>query len=266
MRNVRKAIAVVAVAATTLATASVASADLAYVVTDEGVIVEIDDPKYPPNGYSNEPGTVHIYDEPSLDGNDADENGVHVGTNPSPTPPTGYSTETTVKAKKLTLNRKSAATLMHGTIKLTATIAPSNATNKKLNWKSSNPKVASVSKNGTVTGIAKGKATVTASTTDGSNLSAKCVVQVKIRPVTSITLDGGATQATMKSGAKKLLKAKVNPANASIRTLSWRSTNAKVAKVSSNGTVTAGAPGTATITATAKDGSKKKATIRIVVK
>ncbi len=54
------------------------------------------------------------------------------------------------------------------TVKLTATIAPANATNKKIIWNSSNPEIASIGTDGTIEGKAAGETTVTVTTEDGS--------------------------------------------------------------------------------------------------
>lgn len=71
------------------------------------------------------------------------------------------------------------ATVKKGnTIQLNAKVLPENATNKTLSWTSDNPSVAVVSSEGLVTAVSAGKATITASSTDGSNVSASCVITV----------------------------------------------------------------------------------------
>ena len=77
----------------------------------------------------------------------------------------------------MTLDKTTASIPINGTVKLTATVAPSNATNKKVTWSSSDTKVATVDGNGNVTGKAKGTATITVTTEDGSK-TAKCTVNV----------------------------------------------------------------------------------------
>ena len=61
---------------------------------------------------------------------------------------------------------------------LTATVQPLSATNKKLNWSTSNDNVATVTADGLVKAVAVGKATITATSTDGSNVTASCAVEV----------------------------------------------------------------------------------------
>ena len=64
------------------------------------------------------------------------------------------------------------------TSQLTATVLPTNASNKAVTWSTNNSQVATVNSNGRVTAVAPGTATITATTTDGTNLSASCVVTV----------------------------------------------------------------------------------------
>ena len=77
----------------------------------------------------------------------------------------------------LNLDRAESTLEEAGTLTLTATIEPANATTKELEWTSSNESVATVV-DGVVTAVSAGSATITARTTDGSNLSATCEVTV----------------------------------------------------------------------------------------
>ena len=92
-----------------------------------------------------------------------------------------------VPVSSVTLN-KTSTTLSAGTsTTLTATVAPSNATNKTVSWKSSNTAVATVDSAGKVTVVAAGSATITVTTADGSK-TATCAVTVYSKPtVSSIT-------------------------------------------------------------------------------
>lgn len=178
-------------------------------------------------------------------------------TEPSSTP----SPSTPVAVSGVALNKKVATINVGKTVTVKATVTPANAANKTLAWTSSNTKIATVS-NGVVKGVKAGRVVITAKTTDGSNISATCTVTVK-QPVTSISLS---KKATMYTGKKLTLKAKVNPANASNKALTWKSSNTKIAKVASNGVVTGVKAGTVKITATAKDGSRKSATCTVTVR
>ena len=185
--------------------------------------------------------------------------------NPSSTTPTVTSStpspSTPVAVSGVALNKKVATVNVGKKVTVKATVTPANADNKTLVWTSSNTKIATVS-NGVVKGVKAGRVIITAKTTDGSNISAKCTVTVK-QPVTRISLS---KKATMYTGKKLTLKAKVNPANASNKALTWKSSNTKIAKVASNGVVTGVKAGTVKITATAKDGSRKSATCTVTVR
>lgn len=186
-------------------------------------------------------------------------------TEPSSTTPTVTSStpspSTPVAVSGVALDKKVATVNVGKKVTVKATVTPANADNKTLAWTSSNTKIATVS-NGVVKGVKAGRVIITAKTTDGSNISATCTVTVK-QPVTSISLS---KKAIMYTGKKLTLKAKVNPANASNKALTWKSSNAKVAKVSSKGIVTGVKAGTVKITATAKDGSRKSATCTVTVR
>jgi uncharacterized protein YjdB len=117
-------------------------------------------------------------------------------------------------------------------------------------------------KTGKVTAVAKGTATITCTAADGSGVTATCKITVT-EPVTSIKLD--VSSKTIAKGKSVTLKATVKPSNATDKTVTWKSSNTKVAKVDKKtGKVTAKKVGTATITCTSADG-KTKATCKITV-
>lgn len=150
------------------------------------------------------------------------------------------------------------ATLNVGeTQELTAVVAPSNATNKTVTWASSDPAVATV-KDGVVTAVGKGTATITVTTEDG-NHTAACTITVKL-PVSKVTLNETSTALVV--GSTKQLIATVEPANADDSTVTWKSGDTNVATVDQNGNVTAVGVGSTTITATA---GGKNATCKITV-
>ena len=113
---------------------------------------------------------------------------------PRPTAtPAPTATPKPVKVSSITLNQTSLTMTSKGqTASLTATVNPGNAANKSITWSSSNSSVATVSANGTVTAVANGTADITATAADGSGMSAKCSVTVKVpNNVTTISLEGG---------------------------------------------------------------------------
>lgn len=82
------------------------------------------------------------------------------------------------KNKTIVLNKSTDSLQIGQTDTLTTTITPDNVTNKNVVWKSSDESIATVDQTGKVIAVKEGTATITATTTDGSNLSASCVVTV----------------------------------------------------------------------------------------
>lgn len=159
----------------------------------------------------------------------------------------------------ITLN-KTATVYTGRTTTLKATVAPENAL-KSLQWSSSNNGVATVTQSGVVKGVRAGVATITVKSLDGSNKTATCKVTVR-QSVQSISM---AKKATVLTGKKVTLKVKVSPTNAYNKSLYWKSSNTKVAKVTQTGVVTGVKKGTATVSATTKDGSKKTVKCTVTV-
>ena len=156
-----------------------------------------------------------------------------------------------VKVTGVTLDKTTLKIKKGGAKILTPTITPSNATNKEVTWSSSNKDVAGVNSSGKVSAYAPGTATITCKTKDGG-YTATCKVTVYIA-VTGVTVSP--TTATLGVGDTKTIKATVKPSDATTKTVTWKSSKTSVATVSSSGKVTAVAAGTATITATTKDGA-----------
>lgn len=149
--------------------------------------------------------------------------------------------------------------------KLTASVVPANATNQELVYKSSNETVAIVSKDGIITGLNEGWATITVCSDENQAIYGTCTVKVGLPVyVTKITLD--TTNVTMWAGATRQLGVSIEPANADIKTVTYGSSNPDVATVSNTGLITAKKKGTTTITVTAADGSGKSASCAVIVK
>ena len=147
--------------------------------------------------------------------------------------------------------------------KLTATVEPTNATNKNVTWSSDHEAIATVDQNGTVTARRGGQATITVTTADGSK-TATCTVRVRIQigePVQSVGLNK--TELALEVGKTGTLEAKVEPSDATNKNVTWSSSNSEVATVD-NGVVTAVSAGEAIITVTTEDGGKT-ATCKVTV-
>ncbi len=165
--------------------------------------------------------------------------------------------------KSVKLNKTSASLKKNKTVTLAATVNPSNATNKKVSWTSSNTKVAVVDKNGKVTAKAPGSAVITVKTAN-KGFTATCKVTV-IQPLKGISFANKTVTADL--GKKTKLSVVYSPKNATNKKLKWTSSNKSVAKVSSDGTLTPLKLGTVTITAKSKDGGfTAKCTVKIVRK
>ena len=142
---------------------------------------------------------------------------------------------------------------------LTATVSPSNATNKTLTWSSSNTSVATVS-NGVVKAVGFGTATITAKSNNGK--TASCTVTVNPIQPTGIKATPETSTLYGLNGTVKL-SANVMPSNATNKAVTWSSRNTSVATVSSDGTVKAVGYGTAVITATTVNGLTSNCTINV---
>jgi len=145
------------------------------------------------------------------------------------------------------LDKSSAKLGVGQSLTLKATLAPSGASAAK-SWKSSNSAVVSVSSAGKITGKKTGKATVTVTTANGK--TASCAVTVAPAP-TAIVL--GVRNASLAVGKTLKISSFFTPLGAE-STRKWTSGNTKIAAVAQDGTVTAKAAGTVTITVTAHNG------------
>ena len=146
---------------------------------------------------------------------------------------------------------------------LEANVSPAEADNKKLKWTSLTPDIATVTEDGTMTGLKMGTAKVKAETTDGSNLSCVFEVQVTGLPVSTISLP--AESSIIKTESMKL-EYSILPLVSDNQKLKWSSNATDIASVDENtGVITAHKVGDAVITATATDGSGISASTKIHV-
>ncbi len=156
-----------------------------------------------------------------------------------------------IPVESVTLDNNSLTLTEGDTGSLNASVNPDNATDKTVVWTSSDESVATVDQNGVVTAVAPGSAVITAS---AGGKSDSCEVTVNayvppVIPVESVTLDNNSL--TLTEGDTGSLNASVNPDNATDKTVVWTSSDESVATVDQNGVVTAVAPGSAVITASA---------------
>ena len=164
---------------------------------------------------------------------------------------TGKKTITLTKGKKATLTT-------------TVTVTPNKAANKKVTYKSSNKKVATVNSKGVITAKKAGSAKITVTSKKNSKKKATVKVKVVKGKVTKVTLSK--TTASIEEGKTATLKATVKTSGKSPnKTVKWTSSNTAVATVSTKGVVTAKKAGTVTIKATSTDGTKKSASCKVTV-
>lgn len=161
----------------------------------------------------------------------------------------------------VSLNIKTTTINVGASKTLSATISPTNATNKDVTWDSSDTSIATVDSNGKVTGVSAGKATISVTTVDGKK-TATCKVTVKAVKVTKVSLNKKTTSINV--GENETLIATIAPTNATNQNVTWKSSNKAIATVDSNGNVVGVKAGTAIISVTAVDG-KKTATCKVTI-
>ena len=148
-------------------------------------------------------------------------------------------------------------------MQLQVTTLPENADKETITFTTSDASIVNVNQNGLITtGSKAGKALIVAKTQSG--VAKYFWIQVMNGKVTSVKIK--ATKNVVKKNKKLKLKAVVKTTKKASKKIVWQSSNTKIAKVSSNGTVTALKKGKVKISAIAADGTGKKATITLRVK
>lgn len=158
----------------------------------------------------------------------------------------------TNKPTKITLNYTSVSTYVGGKVNLKVKTVTQKNASKQVSWKSSNTKIATVTKDGVVKAKKTGTIIVTATSKEKNNVKATC--KIKVYKATKTLKLTTKTKYTLKVGDKKTLKAKVTSPAKGAQPIQWSSKNSKIAKVDSKGKVTAVKAGTTYIVA--KSGGK----------
>lgn len=146
----------------------------------------------------------------------------------------------------ISLNSNSFSLKKGETAQLTATVTPSDATNKTVKYTSSNNNIAKVDSNGKITAVGGGTAKITAT---AGGKSAVCTVSVSVKQ-TGIAVSGSKDKSVGEDSTLRLTTSKVPSDATDSYAVSWASSDNSVATVSENGTVTGVKQGTAVITAT----------------
>jgi alpha-tubulin suppressor-like RCC1 family protein/uncharacterized protein YjdB len=149
-----------------------------------------------------------------------------------------------------------------GEITLTAAVTPADASNQNVTWSSSDPAVATVDASGRVIMRSIGNASITATSEDGGH-TASVLVIVRV-PLQYVSIDGD-RYLTLTAGREHQLTTSFTPENATIKTVTWTTTNEAVATVDQTGLVRAIGPGNAVIVVTSEDGNRASA-VNIAVK
>lgn len=145
------------------------------------------------------------------------------------------------------------------------TITPSSASNQNVTWQSSNPSVVRIDAGGNMSALQEGQATVTVTTDDGG-FKATCNVTVVAGLVLVTRLAVVPQVAAIEAGSWSIVSASIAPENATNKSVRWSSSDTSVARVDTDGKVTAiKAGGTATITCATQDGSNRTASCTVSV-
>ena len=161
----------------------------------------------------------------------------------------------TIALKGITINKSTLTLKETNSETLKITFNPSDATNKKVTWKSSNTNIATVDSNGKVKALKPGSATITAISNDGGYVSTcKVTVEALSKKVTSVSLDK--KELNLLAGEESTLKVTVNPNYAENKNVKWESSDKNVATVK-DGVITAIKKGTAEIKVISEDGNKE---------
>lgn len=176
-------------------------------------------------------------------------------------------TPTVKKVTSIRFNENPLELKVGASYNLNPEILPADAANKSLNYSVYPTNVATVN-GGVLRALRAGTATVTATATDGSNVSARFTLNVKevINEVKATSISIYPSSVTLNVGEQKRFLPTVYPANTTNKQVRWSSTNKNVATVDANGNVVAKGAGTATITATAVDGSGVTGNATVTVK
>ena len=159
-------------------------------------------------------------------------------------------TSVTVEQTVVKLSKTKAVVVKGKTIQLKATVTPKQS----IKWSSENKKIATVNKNGKVTGKKGGTTKIIATAKDGTKATCKVTVATVKLNASSMPLQVGTSTKALKVASKTVKKDKVK---------AWKSSDSSIASVSKSGKVTAKKTGKATLTVTMKSGAK--ATCKVTV-
>ena len=149
---------------------------------------------------------------------------------------------------------------------LTATVLPTDASQKEVTWSVSDSEIAVITETGLLTGLKNGTVKVTATAKDGSGVKGDKTYTVSGVTGSAVLIQSIAiTAAAITNGQPLQLTTQITPANATTKTLTWTTSSQAIATISADGLITPKLNGKVTITATSTDGSGKSAQIEIII-
>ena len=154
--------------------------------------------------------------------------------------------------EKVMLNKNKISLVTGDNEKLIVKYDPEDAVNKNVTWSSSNESVAVVDKNGLVTAKKEGTSIITVKSSNGKE--SKCEVNVINKAIEVKSIELNNKNIEINENDTYQLKVIVTPEDATDNSITWSTSDASIARVDSNGIVTAVSRGSANITATSKNG------------
>ncbi len=164
--------------------------------------------------------------------------------------------------KQIKINAGPKQVAVGSTLQLTAECLPDNASVPKVTWSSRTPAVATVDEDGVVTGVKRGTAGIVATAADGSRVE-QAVSLVVTQPVTELAITEAEIPVIV--GRTAMAKVKVQPADASDKSVTWSTSDPAIATVSKGGQLTGVKAGECVVTATSNSDPDVSASARVVV-
>ena len=177
-----------------------------------------------------------------------------------------------IAVKSMTLSKTSLTIKDNVTAELTATINPTDASNKKVKWAISDPTVATISSNGVKCVItpkavaSKATATITCTSAENSKIYKTCKLTVNTSKIAVKSMTLSKTSLTIKDNEKTQLTVTINPKDATDQSVTWTSSDKNIATVSKNGLIKPKAVGKVKITCTSNSNEKISKTCTVTIK
>jgi len=168
-----------------------------------------------------------------------------------------------VPVEKIVINRESVTLYPDDYILLTTDILPLDATDKRVEWKSMDNSIVTVTQEGLVKAVGFGEVKVIAASLYDASKTAECLIKVVPRPVTEVAFKNATEKIYINSS--KALEVTILPTNATNKALIWTSSNEDIATVSQSGLVTGKKAGTVQITAAWEDNPEVKAVCTVTI-